>query len=96
MSSVLDLGDLAARVAAFGITTCTINGHDIVAIRQAAVSAEPDRALMILCHTSPYQGMPYLKRLFPRLHYVRFRSTEERLETQTALAAELGIDMTGL
>jgi transketolase len=96
MSSALDLGDIAARVVAFGVTTRAIDGHDIAAIKAAAASAEPGKALMILCHTSPFQGMPYLKRRFPRLHYVRFKSPEERLETQAALAVELGVDTTGL
>ncbi len=92
MSSVLDLGDLAGRVAAFGVTCRSIDGHDLEAFRQAAASAEPGKPLIILANTSPYQGMDFLKRRFPRLHYVRFKSAAERQEMQTAIAAELGID----
>lgn len=92
MSSVLDLGDLAGRVSSFGVTCRSVDGHDLDALRHAAASAEPGKPLVILANTSPYQGMDFLKKRFPRLHYVRFKSTEERLEMQAALAAELGID----
>jgi transketolase len=92
MSSVLDLGDLAARVASFGVTCRSINGHDLDAMREAADSAEPGKPLIILANTSPYQGMEFLKKRFPRLHYVRFKSADERREMQTAIAAELGVD----
>ena len=92
MSSVLDLGDLAARVSSFGVTCRSVDGHDLDALRDAANSAEAGKPLVILANTSPFQGMNFLKKRFPRLHYVRFKSAEERLEMQAALAAELGID----
>ena len=92
MSSVLDLGDLAARVASFGVTCRSIDGHDLGAMRAAADSAEPGKPLIILANTSPYRGMEFLKKRFPRLHYVRFKSADERREMQTAIAAELGVD----
>lgn len=92
MTSVLDLGNLAERVAAFGITTHSVDGHDLGALRAAAASTEPGRALMILANTSPFQGMDFLERRFPRLHYVRFKSTAEREEMQSAIAGALGLD----
>lgn len=96
MVSVLDLGDLERRVAAFGVTTRSINGHDIGGIVRAAASAESGKALMILANSSPFQGMKFLERRFPRLHYVRFKSSVEREEMQAALAGELGLDPTTL
>lgn len=96
MSSVLDLGDLPGRVAAFGATCRSIDGHDLDALRNAANSAEPGKPLVILANTSPYQGMDFLKQRFPRLHYVRFKSKEEREEMKHALAAELGVDMAAI
>ncbi|MDG3578176.1 1-deoxy-D-xylulose-5-phosphate synthase N-terminal domain-containing protein [Rhizobium sp. YJ-22] len=96
MSSVLDLGDLAARVSAFGVTCRSVDGHDLNVLRDAAASAEAGKPLVILANTSPYQGMDFLKKRFPRLHYVRFKSADERLEMQAALAAELGIDAADL
>lgn len=91
MSSVLDLGDLPGRVEAFGATCRSIDGHDLQAMRDAANSTEPGKPLIILANTSPFQGMNFLQKRFPRLHYVRFKSAEERLEMQAALAAELGV-----
>ena len=92
MSSVLDLGDLPARVSSFGVTCRSIDGHDLDAFRKAAESAEPGKPLVILANTSPFQGMEFLRKRFPRLHYVRFKTAEERQEMQTAIAAELGVD----
>jgi transketolase len=91
MASVLDLGDLPARVSAFGATCRAVDGHDLGQLREAAGSAEAGKPLIILANTSPYEGMPFLKRRFPRLHYVRFKSREERDEMQAAIAAELGL-----
>ncbi|QQR38619.1 transketolase [Devosia rhizoryzae] len=93
MSSVLDLGDLPARVAAFGATTRSVDGHDLDALRDAANSAEPGKPLVILANTSPFQGMPFLERRFPRLHYVRFKSKDEREEMKVAIAEELGLEL---
>lgn len=93
MSSVLDLGDLPGRIAAFGATCRSVDGHDLDALRAAADSAEPGKPLVILANTSPFQGMAYLKKRFPRLHYVRFKTKEEREDMKLALAAELGVDV---
>jgi transketolase len=92
MSSVLDLGDLAGRIASFGVPTVSIDGHDLDAFRQATAAADPGRPLVILANTSPFQGMDFLQRRFPRLHYVRFKSTTERQEMLHAIAGELGLD----
>lgn len=93
MSSVLDLGDLPGRVAAFGVTCRSVDGHDLDALRAAADSAEPGKPLVILANTSPFQGMNYLQKRFPRLHYVRFKTREEREDMKLALAAELGVEL---
>ncbi|MGV0908119.1 transketolase [Martelella sp. FOR1707] len=93
MSSVQELYDLPERIAAFGATCRSIDGHDLDAMRKAADSAEPGKPLVILANTSPYQGMDFLKKRFPRLHYVRFKSADERIEMRDALAVELGVDL---
>ena len=93
MASVQELVNLPERITAFGATCRSINGHDLAAMRDAAASAEPGKPLIILANTSPYQGMDFLKKRFPRLHYVRFKSEAERVEMRDALAAELGVDM---
>lgn len=76
MSCVLDLGDLSACVAAFGATVRSVDGNGLTALRQAAGSAEDDKPLIILANTSTYAGMDFLKKRFPRLHHVRFKTRQ--------------------
>ncbi|GHD99872.1 transketolase [Defluviimonas sp. 20V17] len=92
MDSVMEVGDIAAKLRDFGAVVCEIDGHDLDAMRQARAEPHPGRPLIILAHTSPTQGMSFLRRRFPRLHYVRFKSDDERAEMNREIAAELGID----
>ena len=36
--------------------------------------------------------MPILELRFPRLHYVRFKSEDERARINTSIAADLGVE----
>ena len=76
----------------FGAVVCEIDGHDLNAMRQASAEPHEGRPLIILAHTSPTQGMGFLRQRFPRLHYVRFKTEEERAAMNREIAAELGID----
>jgi transketolase len=91
MKSVMDVRDLRAKFEAFGARAVEIDGHDVAAMRQAAREPHAGRPLIILAHTCPYQGMSFLKRRAPRLHYVRFKTEAERAEMNAAISAELGI-----
>ncbi len=91
MSSVMEVRDIATKMRAFGAVVVEIDGHDIEAMRQAKQEAHEGQPLIILARTSPYQGMDFLKKRFPRLHYVRFKSEDERRDMNVAIAAELGI-----
>ena len=91
MASVMGVGDIRAKLEAFGARAVEIDGHDLGAMRQAVNEPHEGRPLIILAHTSPYRGMSYLKRRFPRLHYVRFKTEDDRAETNRAIATELGV-----
>lgn len=91
MSSVLDLGDLPARLAAFGATVQAVDGHDIENLRHAASQFEAGKPLFVLANTSPFQGMDYLRNRFPRLHYVRFKTEQEREDLKSDIADQLGV-----
>lgn len=91
MDSVMTVGDIATKLRDFGAVVVEIDGHDLAAMRQARAEPHEGRPLIILAHTSPYRGMSFLERRFPRLHYVRFKSEAERAEMNRAIAAELGI-----
>ncbi len=92
MDSVMEVGDIATKLRDFGAVVCEIDGHDLPAMRQAKAEPHEGRPLIILAHTSPTQGMGFLRQRFPRLHYVRFKTEEERAAMNREIAAELGID----
>ena len=91
MASVMDVRCIKTKFEAFGAIVAEINGHDLGEMRDAAKTSHPGQPLIILAHTSPYQGMRHLEKRFPHLHYVRFASEEDRAATNVAIAAELGV-----
>lgn len=92
MDSVMEVGDIAAKIEAFGGVAVEINGHDPEQMRAAVKTPHEGKPLIILANTSPYEGMQALQARFPRLHYVRFKSESERARMNTDISAELGID----
>ena len=92
MDNVMSVRDIAEKLRSFGAVVVEIDGHDINAMRQAAKEPHEGRPLIILAHSSPTKGMSFLQRRFPRLHYVRFKSPEERSEMNITVAEELGIE----
>jgi transketolase len=89
MDTVLNLGAIAEKLAAFGAHVIEVDGHDILAVQRAGKTLPETGALVILANTNPYQGMDYLKKRWPRLHYVRFKSVEEAQELETAIRQQL-------
>ncbi|SDE52684.1 transketolase [Paracoccus isoporae] len=91
MDSVMEVGDIATKFRDFGAVVAEVDAHDLDALREARTTPHEGRPLIVLAHSSPTQGMDFLMRRFPRLHYVRFKTAEERAEMNEAIAAELGI-----
>ncbi|HEX4030686.1 MAG TPA: thiamine pyrophosphate-dependent enzyme [Terracidiphilus sp.] len=91
MESVMTVGNIARKFEDFGAVVVEIDGHDIESMRQAVKTSHPHKPLIILANSSPFRGMRSLERRFPHLHYVRFKSEEERAEMNVAISAELGI-----
>lgn len=82
---------LCARLEAFGARAFEVNGHDLAALAAPAALAPDGRPLVVLARTDPARGLPLLLERAPALHYVRFKSAEERARYQAvydALAAE--------
>lgn len=92
MDSVMEVGDIKTKLENFGAAVVEIDAHDIQAMRDAVKEPHKDKPLIILARSCPFQGMGFLERRFPRLHYVRFKSEEERSEMNLSIAKELGID----
>ncbi|MDZ4136449.1 MAG: transketolase [Paracoccaceae bacterium] len=91
MDDVMTVGNIATKLRNFGAVVAEVDAHDIAALRQARTEPHPGQPLIILAHSSPTKGMAYLEPRMPRLHYVRFKTEAERMATNIAIAAELGI-----
>ena len=91
MTSVLDIGDVGRRIEAFGAKLASVDGHDIAALNAALAGFEPGKPLFVLANTSPFKGMDFLETRFPRLHYVRFKTVDERETLKASVAAQLGV-----
>ncbi len=92
MSSVMEVGDIAAKIREFGGVAVWVDGHNLDEIRQAVKTPHRGKPLIILANSSPFRGMPTLQLRFPRLHYVRFKSEEERAKMNREIAKSLGVD----
>lgn len=86
---VLKLGDPAARLRAFGAHVVDLDGHDIDALAGAAALRPAEGPLVVLARTNASQGMDYLERRRPKLHYVRFQSEEERAALEAGIRPQL-------
>jgi len=60
-------------------------------MREAAKTPHEGKPLIILAQSNPFQAMPILEERFPRLHYVRFKSEDERARMNISIAESLGI-----
>lgn len=85
---VMNIEPLAARLEAFGARVFSADGHHIERL-VAPSRLKPDgRPLVVLAYTNPCQRIPILEERSPFLHYVRFKSEEER-EQYAAILAEM-------
>lgn len=92
MSSVMEVGDLCTKFKNFGAACVEIDGHDLGAMREAVRAPHAGKPLIILARTNPFHTMSILEERFPRLHYVRFTSEDERARFNTSIAQDLGVD----
>jgi len=92
MSSVMNVGDIKAKIEAFGGVAVWADAHKLDEIRAAVKTPHLGKPLIILANSSPFRGMPTLQLRFPGLHYIRFRSARERDRMNREIARSLGID----
>lgn len=83
---VMGLEPLSEKLTAFGAVAVAVDGHDLEALDAACDTPHDGKPLVVLAYTRPYQGIPILEDRYPHLHYVRFRSEEERERYRAALA----------
>ncbi|MFH1923172.1 MAG: 1-deoxy-D-xylulose-5-phosphate synthase N-terminal domain-containing protein [Planctomycetota bacterium] len=85
MDSVMNIEPLKARLEAFGADVHEVNGHDIDALAAPAKRPRAEKPLVVLARTDPCRGLELLRERTPKLHYVRFKSEEERQAYQQVL-----------
>ena len=87
MTEVMNIEPLTSRLEAFGARVFQVAGHDPDALA-APTELPPDgRPLFILAYTNACAGLPLLESRRPKLHYVRFKSEDERQTFASYLAA---------
>jgi len=74
--NVMNIEPLARRLEAFGAAAVEIDGHNVEALAVAANTPHEGKPLVVLCHTSCTQDMPFLEQREPYLHFVRFKKDE--------------------
>lgn len=87
MTSVMKIEPLDKKLEAFGWRVVRVNGHDPEAIASAAVLENDGRPSAVLCDTDPCEGLSLLRKNAPKLHYLRFKSEDERETYRRALEA---------
>lgn len=87
VEDVMNLEPLVDKFTAFGCKAIKADGHDLEALSKACNTPHDGKPLVVLAYTSPMQGIPLLEKRWPNLHYVRFKSEDERAEFQDAIDA---------
>ena len=82
MQDVMDIGDLAGKLTAFGARAFDVDGHDLVALNAPAELEQNGQPLFVLANTDPARGVPRLLNNAPVLHYLRFKSEHEKAQYQ--------------
>jgi transketolase len=86
MDDVMRTEPLAARLEAFGANVHSVDGHDPQALAAPAQEPQQGKPLVVLARTDPCREMDLLRSRAPKLHYVRFKTDEERAAYQKVLA----------
>lgn len=89
MKDVMAIEPLADRIEAFGIEVASVDGHDITALSTAANRKPVGTPLVVLAYTDPCREIPLLEERRPTLHYLRFKTAEEKMNYQSFLRQQI-------
>lgn len=85
VETVMNIEPFEQRLASFGARVFRVDGHD-VEVLAALGQLKPDgRPTFILCDTDACRGLPVLEKRKPKMHYIRFSSSEQKEELIKAL-----------
>jgi transketolase len=82
---VMNIDTLEGRLRGFGAAVESVDGHDVAALEAAASREHLGVPLFILAHTDSTKGVPLLESRKPHVHFVRFKSAEEKAEFERFL-----------
>ncbi len=91
MKDIMEIEPLLDRIKSFGVATVKIDGHDIGALMQSAQQPHPETPLIVLAYTNPCQGVSLLEERRPKLHYLKFKNTEEKANYQVFLDQQIAL-----
>ncbi len=79
VKNVMDIDPLPDKLIVFGAKVKSINGNNIGEIINASRIQHKNKSLIILCYTDPCKGIDELRNK-EKLHYIRFKSENEKLK----------------
>ncbi len=86
MEDVMNIEPLDERLRSFGAKVLKVNGHDVEALIQAGRSEHQGVPLVVLCYTDACKGLERFRKNSPKLHYLRFKNRDERLDYEKILS----------
>ncbi len=92
MKNVMDIEPLKSKLEAFGARVVEVDGHDVEALASAAETKHDGHPLVVLARTDPCKGLDALRARAPKLHYLRFTSTDERKVYEQAYQSMLAME----
>ncbi len=79
MGDVMNIEPLADRLTAFGARVHRVDGHDLdMLVKPILEPIQQGKPLIVIADTNPWKGIEILKERYPKLHYVRFLTEQER------------------
>ena len=63
-----------------------VDGHDLEALSLPAATPHEGQPVVVLARTDPCRDIALLRSRIPKLHYVRFKTDEERAAYEKVLA----------
>lgn len=86
ITSVMAIEPLVARIKAFGCGARIVDGHDLDALARPVSLRLTEKPLFVIARTDPCRGIELLRRNAPKLHYLRFKTKEEKQLYEAVLA----------
>lgn len=74
----MNVEPLQKRLEAFGAIAVEVDGHDPDALAAPVKLLGQGKPVFVVAYTNPCKDLPVLEARRPFLHYIRFKSLEER------------------